>query len=182
MLPTIEYTNIFICAAPSVLNEVEHHYVNFATTGGLNIRKLQKLSFQSILDVAQADRHDYLAPLQTEVATPGRIEATTHVVSSFIYAHGHASKLAIVQVDLANAFNVFSRRIILNEIATYLPELRYWTKYCYTPETRANLWVQDEKFQCVWYVSKGTARSSLFRNGNTPHPYRYLHYDLSTKM
>lgn len=105
---------------------------------------------------------NYLAPLQTSVATPAGIEATIHAASSFIHAHGQDNKLAMVQVGLVNAFNVVSRRTILNEIATHLPELGDWTSYCYGPDTRANLWVRDERFHSTCGMQQGDPLGPLY--------------------
>ncbi len=101
---------------------------------------LRRLVSSLLLRRVAGKAHQYLSPLQTVVATPGGIEATAHAITDLIQQHGASADIALLQIDLANAFNLINMHAILHEIHTHLPELLRWTVYCYGLEVRPHLW------------------------------------------
>ena len=64
----------------------------------------------------------YLRPIQLGVSVSGGCEAITHAVRSY-YENSHDESTVLFQMDLQNAFNVVSRRAILDSVRSHCPDL-----------------------------------------------------------
>ncbi len=122
-------------------------------------------SMQLQLVIARAKK--ILAPIQQGVAVPGGIEAATHAVRALAWEHRDDDGLALLQIDLQNAFNVANRAAVRHEVRMNLPSLRRWVTYCYGPDTQPELWSGDLRLRSVCGVQQGThsgPSSSLSRS------------------
>eukprot|EP00171_Calliarthron_tuberculosum_P010820 IDg10820t1 len=70
---------------------------------------IQRLTSSLLLARNAAEARDQPTPLQIGVATPARCEAAVHAVRELAHKYRDDGRLGLLQVDLANAFNVVSR-------------------------------------------------------------------------
>jgi len=84
---------------------------------------------------------NYFEPLQLGVGTSGGCETIVHSVNSLIKSRGQDQELAMVLVDLTNAFNNADRAIFLEQTYIHNRSSYAWYRYCY--ETPSNLYFGD---------------------------------------
>ena len=73
---------------------------------------------------------EFFQPLQLGVACRAGAEVA-HVLRGCIEEHWMDEDFVVLKVDMRNAFNVVSRQAVLDECATFLPELLPWVSWCY---------------------------------------------------
>lgn len=86
---------------------------------------------------------DHLAPFQLGVATKNGSETIIHATRKWIEKMGNNNNYAMLQLDLKNAFNLISRRVILRETRRHLPEILPWVRLCYANGDDPILWSDD---------------------------------------
>ena len=97
----------------------------------------------------------HVGPHQVGVCTKGGAEATIHAVRDLVNQLGHKPDVALLQIDLNNAFNRVSRRAFIRETTKHFPELTPWVTYCYGPQTTPHLWTPSFSFRSVQGVQQG---------------------------
>ena len=65
------------------------------------------------------------------MAYPAGAEKLVHDLHRCISEHWEDDDFVVCKVDLRNAFNEVSRQTLLEECATYFPELFRWVFWCY---------------------------------------------------
>lgn len=118
---------------------------------GETIRRLVSSLLMSRVS-AKAKKH--LEPLQLCVATSGGTEAIVHAARKLQISHGHRKSLALLQVDLKNAFNLVSRRAFLAEVRRHFPGLLAWVRFCYDFKD-PYLWMGEILMRSVTGVQQG---------------------------
>ena len=69
---------------------------------------------------------------QVGVGIPGGLETAIHVTRHYIYQHASDSSLALLKIDMKNAFNECSRTAFFERVAEDFPEISAWVKWCYS--------------------------------------------------
>ena len=69
---------------------------------------------------------------QVGVGIPGGSETAIHVTCHYIYQHTSNSSIALLKIDMKNAFNECSRTAFFEQIAEDFPEISAWVKWCYS--------------------------------------------------
>ncbi len=90
-----------------------------------------------------------LAPLQIGVAASGGCEAAVHAVRDLVHRYGHVNRIALLQVDLQNTFNLVSRAAFLRETRLQMLDLYKWVQYCCGEGTTPELWVDHLRLRSV---------------------------------
>ena len=119
---------------------------------GETLRRLVgKLWMKRISAKAQA----YLGDSQVGVAVKGGAEAVVHAVQRAATDLGNGrNDVAVLQLDLANAFNLVSRRAFLRVVRTEFPELFPWVQYTYGANAPW-LWYGDIRWRSATGVQQG---------------------------
>ena len=81
---------------------------------------------------------DLFQPLQVGVACRSGSERIIHGLRKCIDDHWDDDDFVVFKVDMLNAFNMVSRQAILDECATFFPEILPWVVRCY--RTHPFLW------------------------------------------
>ncbi|KAL5481702.1 hypothetical protein EMCRGX_G021929 [Ephydatia muelleri] len=74
---------------------------------------------------------DLFQPLQVGVACRSGSEHIIHGLRKCIDDHWDDDDFVVFKVDMLNAFNMVSRQAILDECATFFPEILPWVVWCY---------------------------------------------------
>ena len=74
---------------------------------------------------------DLFQPLQVGVACRSGSERIIHGLRKCIDDHWDDDEFVVFKVDMLNAFNMVSRQAILDECATFFPEILPWVVWCY---------------------------------------------------
>ena len=80
------------------------------------------------------------APFELGVITKAGAETIIHGVRKWVDTLGNNDQYGMLQVNLRNAFNLVSRRVILRETQRHLPEIAPWVKLCYGFRQDLKLW------------------------------------------
>ena len=94
-----------------------------------------------------------LEPTQVGVGLPGGGEAMARAVSAITHEKGQDPDMALLKIDLRNAFNCISRKVFLEEIDKEIPELSQWARWCYG--SKSNLWFHDVVIESSEGVQQG---------------------------
>ncbi len=119
---------------------------------GETLRRLVgKLWMKRIASKAQT----YLGDSQIGVAVKGGTEAVVHAVqrAATDLSNGR-NDLAVLQLDLANAFNLVSHRAFLRVVRTEFPELYPWIQYTYG-KNKPLLWYGNIRWRSATGVQQG---------------------------
>ena len=111
--------------------------------GGLLRRLVSRCCAARLRDRAIA----YLSPHQLGVGVMGGCEAVVHTVRQALEAD---PTLFCLQVDLINAFNLVSRKVGLEEVASNFPEILAWTKTCYGQPSNLLYGEHHIASECAW--------------------------------
>lgn len=95
----------------------------------------------------------FLEPNQLGVRTKEGCEAIVHAAHRHVHAHGQRTTHVLLQVDLANAFNLVSRPVFLRAVRAHFPVLYPWVALCYANEP-AHLWIGDQAIRSVCGVQQ----------------------------
>lgn len=74
------------------------------------------------------------------MATSDACEAVVHAASLVTHSLGHENYHGLLQVDVQNAFNLISRKVLLKQTRVHFPDLYKWVAYCYDTKP-LNIWV-----------------------------------------
>ena len=74
---------------------------------------------------------DFFQPLQLGVACRAGAEKVTHGLRICIEEHWSDDNFVAFKVDMKNAFNAVSRQAVVEECATFFPEILPWVSWCY---------------------------------------------------
>ena len=69
---------------------------------------------------------------QVGVGIPGGLEGAIHITRHFISTHGADDSLALLKVDMKNAFNECDRSAFFTRMSEDFPEISAWVKWCYS--------------------------------------------------
>ena len=92
---------------------------------------LRRLTAKCLCLTIREKARDLFQPLQVGVACRSGSERITHGLRKFIDDHWDDDDFAVFKVDMRNAFNMVSRQAILDECATFFPEILPWVVWCY---------------------------------------------------
>ena len=90
----------------------------------------------------------FFQPFQFGVACKAGAEKVIHSLTNCVEANWQSGDFVIFKVDMSNAFNLFSREAVLEECATFFPELMPWVIWCYGSRTslfhpQGRIWSQS---------------------------------------
>jgi len=69
---------------------------------------------------------------QVGVGIPGGLETAIHVTRYYIHQNASDSSLALLKIDMKNAFNECSRTAFFERVVEDFPEISAWVKWCYS--------------------------------------------------
>jgi len=69
---------------------------------------------------------------QVGVGIPGGLESAIHIVRHLISVHGADDSLALLKVDMKNAFNECDCSAFFSRVTEDFPEISAWVKWCYS--------------------------------------------------
>ena len=95
---------------------------------GETLRRLVGKCMCALLKVKAAD---FFQPLQFGVACRAGAENVTHGLRICIEEHWSDDDFVAFKVDMKNAFNAVSRQAVVEECATFFPEILPWVSWCY---------------------------------------------------
>ena len=106
-------------------------------------------------EVVSETCHRLLEPIQVGVGSRGGGEALVWAVNVLLHEHGQENDLAILKIDLSNAFNRIARDVFIAEVDKEIPELSSWARWCYAK--KSGLWYHDETIESREGVQQGAA-------------------------
>ena len=74
----------------------------------------------------------FFQPLQLGIACTSGSEKVVHGLRKCIENHWDDEDFVVLKIDMQNAFNLVSRDALLQECATFYPELLPWASWCYS--------------------------------------------------
>ena len=86
---------------------------------------LRRLTGKCLCSLIKYKASEFFQPLQFGVACASGSEKVVHGLRACMDKHWEDDDLAVVKVDMRNAFNMVSRQAILDECALHFPELFY---------------------------------------------------------
>ena len=92
---------------------------------------LRRLAGKCVCAILKDKFADFFHPLQYGVACRAGAEKVIHQVRECMEEHWMDEDFVCFKVDMKNAFNLVSRQTVLEECATFYPELLPWVSYCY---------------------------------------------------
>ncbi|KAL5499725.1 hypothetical protein EMCRGX_G011184 [Ephydatia muelleri] len=92
---------------------------------------LRRLAGKCVCAILKDKFADFFHPLQYGVACRAGAEKVIHQVRECLEEHWMDEDFVCFKVDMKNAFNLVSRQTVLEECATFYPELLPWVSYCY---------------------------------------------------
>ena len=92
---------------------------------------LRRLTAKCLCLTIREKARDLFQPLQVGVACRSGSEHITHGLRKCIDDHWDDDDFVVFKVDMRNAFNMVSRQAILDECATFFPEILPWVVWCY---------------------------------------------------
>ena len=99
---------------------------------------LRRLTGKCLCGVIKDKASELFHPLQFGVACTAGSEKIIHGLRKCIEDHWDDEDFVVLKVDIRNAFNLVSRQAILDECASFFPELLPWVLWCYG--THSALW------------------------------------------
>eukprot|EP00731_Ephydatia_muelleri_P018057 Em0011g97a len=99
-------------------------------------------------------------PFQFGVACKVGAEKVIHSLRNCVEVNWQSGDVVILKVDMFNAFNFVSRQTVLEECATFFPELTPWVTWCYGSHT-SSFHPQEADDECLnisqqnWYLDDG---------------------------
>ena len=96
-----------------------------------------------------------LEPCQMGVSTRCGAEAIVRAVNAIVDATRDDTDVALLKVDLRNAFNRVSREVVLKEVDKHAPGLAAWARWCYSEHS--HLWAGSTVIDSAQGVQQGDA-------------------------
>eukprot|EP00731_Ephydatia_muelleri_P036720 Em0311g4a len=92
---------------------------------------LRRLTAKCLCITIREKARDLFQPLQVGVACRSGSERIIRGLRKCIDDHWDDDDFVVFKVDMRNAFNMVSRQAILDECATFFPEILPWVVWCY---------------------------------------------------
>ena len=99
---------------------------------------LRRLIGKCICAILRDKISSFFQPSQFGVACKAGVEKIVHSLRRCIDENWLSGDFVVFKVDMSNAFNMVSRQAVLDECATFFPELLPWVSWCYGSHT--SLW------------------------------------------
>ena len=99
---------------------------------------LRRLTGKCICAILRDKISLFFQPSQFGVACKAGVEKIVHSLRRCIDENWLSGDFVVFKVDMSNAFNMVSRQAVLDECATFFPELLPWVSWCYGSHT--SLW------------------------------------------
>ena len=99
---------------------------------------LRRLTGKCICAILRDKISSFFQPSQFGVACKAGAEKIVHSLRRCIDENWLSGDFVVFKVDMSNAFNMVSRQAVLDECATFFPELLPWVTWCYGSHT--SLW------------------------------------------
>ena len=92
---------------------------------------IRRLTGKCMCALVKDKATEFFQPLQLGVACRAGAEKVAHALRGCIEEHWMDEDFVVLKVDMRNAFNIVSRQAVLDECATFFPELLPWVSWCY---------------------------------------------------
>ena len=99
---------------------------------------LHRLTGKCICAILRDKISSFFQPSQFGVACKAGAEKIVHSLRRCIEENWLSGDFVVFKVDMSNAFNMVSRQAVMDQCATYFPELLPWVSWCYGSHT--SLW------------------------------------------
>ena len=99
---------------------------------------LRRLTGKCICAILRDKISSFFQPSQFGVACKAGAEKIVHSLRRCIEENWLSGDFVVFKVDMSNAFNMVSRQAVMDQCATYFPELLPWVSWCYGSHT--SLW------------------------------------------
>ena len=99
---------------------------------------LRRLTGKCICTILRNKFSSFFEPSQFGVACKAGAEKIVHSLRRCIEDNWLNGDFVVFKVDMLNAFNMVSRQAVLDECATFFPELLPWVSWCYG--SHSSLW------------------------------------------
>ena len=102
--------------------------------------RLRRLMGKCICTILRNKISSFFQPSQFGVACKAGAEKIVHSLRRCIEDNWLSDDFVVFKVDMSNVFNMVSRQAVIDECATFLPELLPWVSWCYG--SHSSLWCQ----------------------------------------
>ena len=92
---------------------------------------IRRLTGKCMCALVKDKATEFFQPLQLGVACHAGAEKVAHALRGCIEEHWMDEDFVVLKVDMKNAFNIVSRQAVLDECATFFPELLSWVSWSY---------------------------------------------------
>ena len=92
---------------------------------------IRRLTGKCMCALVKDKATEFFQPLQLGVACRAGAEKVAHALRGCIEEHWMDEDFVVLKVDMRNAFNIVSRQAVLDQCATFFPELLPWVSWCY---------------------------------------------------
>ena len=99
---------------------------------------LRRLTGKCICTILRNKFSSFFEPSQFRFACKAGAEKIVHSLRMCIEDNWLNGDFVVYKVDMLNAFNMVSRQAVLDECATFFPELLTWVSWCYG--SHSSLW------------------------------------------
>ena len=96
---------------------------------------LRRLTGKCLCTLLKGKFSSFFQPFQFGVACKAGVEKVIHSLRHCMEANWQHGDFVVFKVDMSNAFNLVSRQVVLEECATFFPELMPWVSWCYGNHT-----------------------------------------------
>eukprot|EP00731_Ephydatia_muelleri_P005540 Em0002g1716a len=96
---------------------------------------LRRLTGKCICAILRDKISSFFQPSQFGVACKAGAEKIVHSLRRCIEENWLSGDFVLFKVDMSNAFNMVSRQAVMDQCATYFPELLPWVSWCYGSHT-----------------------------------------------
>lgn len=146
----------YLCGAPLLAINKKNNDVRPIAVGEI----LRRLVAKCLCSHTKAKANSFLAPLQLGVGVRGACEAIVHAFNSLVESLSPScNPIAILLIDISNAFNSVNRSRLLSEVARHFPELLPWVKFCYAQPS--HLLFGDKRILSSSGIQQGDPLSTL---------------------
>ena len=108
-------------------------------------KTLRSMVSSIVIARQREDAKDFLVSHQLGLPKRFGSETIIHTTREFTQRFGYRPELALLQLDLSNAFNLITRCAILKMVRKHFPAMLPWVKYCYGESTKPHLWLNQRK-------------------------------------
>ncbi|KAL5488731.1 hypothetical protein EMCRGX_G017716 [Ephydatia muelleri] len=133
---------------------------------------LRRLTGKCICAILRDKISSLFQPSQFGVACKAGAEKIVHSLRKCSEENWFGGDFVVFKVDMSNAFNMVSKQAVMDQCATYFPELLPWVSWCYGSHT--SFWhpmgqINDDCLQLLleaWYLDDGVLageRSAVIR-------------------